>query len=205
MIMKTTFGNSNKLARSVFTVLLASVALLSSAALAAGQENPAGPSQTQITQTSPAGDPILQLNLTPDQVEKIRAIRQQNKDERFALTQRLRRAQRALDDAIQADNSSEALIDQRARELAEVQATATRMRAITETRIRRVLTPDQLDKLRTLRQQALNSREERRQGNNDQMRPRDGLQRRRDALQRDRNLRQNQGPRLRPGNLRQRQ
>ena len=204
--MKRIIGNSSKLAGLVFTALLSSVALLGSAALAAGRQDAGGPPRTQSAQTSAQGDPIRQLNLTAEQVEKIRAIREQNKDERFALNQRLRRAQRALDDAIEADNSSEALIEQRARELADVQAAATRMRAITEIRIRRVLTPDQLTKLRALRQQALNQREEQRnQGNNDQVRPRDGFQRRRDALQRDGNLRPNVGPRARPGNLPQRQ
>ena len=196
--MKTTIRNGRRLTALVFAGLLSSIALLSSASLAAGQQNPGDPSQTQSTQMSPQGDPIRQLNLTADQVEKIRAIREQNKDERFALNQRLRRAQRALDDAIQADNSSEALIEQRAHELADVQAAATRMRAITEIRIRHVLTAEQLIKLRALRQQAQNSREERRiQGNNDQMRPRDAFQRRRDALQRNGNLRPNVGPRVR--------
>ena len=203
--MKTTIGNGRKLTGLVFAALLSSIALFSNATLAAGQQSPGDPPQTQSTQTNPQGDPIRQLNLTADQVEKIRAIREQNKDERFALNQRLRRAQRALDDAIQADNSSEALIEERAHELADAQAAATRMRAITEIRIRRVLTPEQLIKLRALRQQAQNLREERRnQGNNDQMRP-DSFQRRRDALQRNGNLRPNLGPRARPGNLRQRQ
>jgi Spy/CpxP family protein refolding chaperone len=204
--MKTTIGKGHKLAGLVFAALLSGIALFSSATLAAGQQNPGELPQTQSTQTNPQGDPIRQLNLTAEQVEKIRAIREQNKDERFALNQRLRRAQRALDDAIQADNSSEALIEQRAHELAEAQAAATRMRAITEIRIRRVLTPEQLTKLRALRQQAQNLKEERRiQGNNDQMRPRDTFQRRRDSLQRNGNLRPNLGPRARPGNLRQRQ
>ena len=203
--MKTTISNGRKLTALIFAGLLSSVALLSSASLAAGQQNAGDAPQNQSTQTNPQGDPIRQLNLTAEQVEKIRAIREQNKDERFALNQRLRSAQRALDDAIQTDNSSEALIEQRAYELADAQAAATRMRAITEIRIRRVLTPEQLTKLRALRQQAQTLREERRnQGNNDQIR-RDGLQRRRDAFQRDGNLRPNVGPRPRPGNLRQRQ
>lgn len=202
--MKTTIGNGRKLTGLVFAALLSGVALLSSATLAVGQQNPGDQPQTQSAQQNPQGDPIRQLNLTADQVEKIRAIREQNKDERFALNQRLRRAQRALDDAIQADNSTEALIEQRARELADAQAAATRMRAITEIRIRRVLTPEQLTKLRALRQQAQNLREERRnQGNSDQVRP-DSFQRRPDALQRNGNLRPNIGPRARPGSLRQR-
>ena len=178
--MKTTIGNRRKLTGLVLAGLLSGIALLSSATLAAGQQNPGDSPQNQSSQMGPQGDPIRQLNLTAEQVEKIRAIREQNKDERFALNQRLRRAQLALDDAIQADNSSEALIEQRAHELADAQAAATRMRAITEIRIRRVLTPERLTKLRALRQQAQNLREERlERGNNDQMRSRDGTLRQR--------------------------
>ncbi|MEP6706046.1 MAG: Spy/CpxP family protein refolding chaperone [Pyrinomonadaceae bacterium] len=202
--MKTTIGNSSKFTGLVFAVLLSSIALLGIATVAAGQQNPSAPPQTQNPQMNLQGDPIRQLNLSAEQVEKIRAIREQNKDERFALNQRLRRAQRALDEAIQADNSSEALIEQRAHDLAEAQADATRMRAITEIRIRRVLTPEQLIKLRTLRQQAQTLREEQRLQGNNQIRPRDGFQRRPDA-QRNGNLRPNQVPRARPGTLRQRQ
>jgi len=199
--MRTNIDKSNKFAAMAFTALLSIVALLSSAVLAVGQENQSGPPQTQTNQTGPAGDPIRQLNLTAEQVEKIRAIREQNKDERFAATQRLRQAQRAMDDAIEADNASEALIEQRARELAEAQIAVTRMGAMTQLRIRRVMTPEQLTKLRALRQQALNLREQgRNQRNPDQMRPRERSQRRRDAIQRDGTFRPKLRPRV-PGNF----
>ena len=42
------------------------------------------------------GDPIRQLNLTPEQREQIRAIRQNNQNERAATGQKLREANRAL-------------------------------------------------------------------------------------------------------------
>ena len=142
------------------------------------------------TQAPPAGgDPIRQLNLTPDQVTKIRAIREQNKDERFTANQRLRQAQRAMDEAINIDNPSEALVEQRARELAEAQTAITRMRALTEVRIRRILTPEQLTKLRILRQQALTNR--RNQDNQGQLRQEERLQRRQNGMQRNGILRPN--------------
>jgi Spy/CpxP family protein refolding chaperone len=174
----------NRFAAMVLTALLSSIALLSCAGFVLGQENQSSVPQSQTNQTGPGGDPIRQLNLTAQQAEKIRAIREQNKEERFAVNQRLRQAERAMDDAIAADNPSEALIEQRGRELAEAHVAATRMRAITELRIRRVMTPEQLAKLRALRQEALNQREQRRlQSNQDQLRPRERLQRRRDAIQ----------------------
>ena len=153
-----------------------------------------GAQQAQATQAG--GDPIRQLNLTPEQVAKVRAIREQNKDERFMVNQRLRRAQRSMEDAINAENPSETLVDQRARELAEAQTDVTRMRALTEVRIRRILTPEQLAKLRTLRQQALNFQQQRReQDNQGQFRPRRGLQRRQDGAQRNGIFRPNIRPR----------
>lgn len=102
------------------------------------------------------------LNLTPDQVAQIKAIREQNRDQWRAVRQRLRQAQSALDEAIYADNADEALIEARARDLAEAQTALVRMRALTELKIRRVLTQEQLNTLRTLRQKRAAEREQRR-------------------------------------------
>lgn len=97
------------------------------------------------------GDLIRTLGLTPEQIAKIRLIREQNTAERQAAGERLRNAQRALDDAIYSDAASEALIEERARELAAAQTDMVRLRALTELSIRRVLTPEQISTLRTLR------------------------------------------------------
>jgi len=94
------------------------------------------------------------LDLSPDQIEQIKTIRERHKDEWRAARQRLGQAQRALDEAIYADTADEALIEERAREMAAAQAAVTRMRALTELSIRRVLTPEQLNTLRDLRQRA---------------------------------------------------
>jgi Spy/CpxP family protein refolding chaperone len=165
-----------------FAVAVWSLAVFGTAASTLAQQMPNGGPQMQRGQNGPPDDPIRQLDLTPDQIAKIRAIREGAKDERMAINQRLRQAQLALDEAIETDNASETLIEQRARELAEAQVAATRMRALTELRIRRVMTPDQLAKLRTLRQQAQQFRENRRdQG--PQIRREERQQQRRDALQ----------------------
>lgn len=121
---------------------------------------------------------IRQLDLTPDQIEKIRIIYNENKEERQAANQRVRRARRSLDEAIDSDNPSEAEVKARARELAEAQTAARQMRDITEIRIRRVLTPEQLNKLRTIRQEAMiNRRLKRIEGANNGLRPGAGLNR----------------------------
>ncbi|HVG34647.1 MAG TPA: Spy/CpxP family protein refolding chaperone [Pyrinomonadaceae bacterium] len=100
------------------------------------------------------GDPLRALNLSPDQLREIRAIREQNREEWRAVRLRLAEAHRALDEAIYADQINEALIEERAREVGAAQAAVARMRAVTELRIRRVMTPEQLNTLRTMREQA---------------------------------------------------
>jgi Spy/CpxP family protein refolding chaperone len=102
------------------------------------------------------------LGLTPDQVTRIRAIRQENRFEWQAARQRVNQAQRALDQAIYSDDADEAVIEQRAREVAEAQAVEVRLRARTELSIRRVLTPEQLNTFRTLRQQRIRASQLRR-------------------------------------------
>ncbi len=98
---------------------------------------------------------VTALGLTPDQVGRIRAIRQQNRVEWQTARQRLNQAQRALDEAIYSDETSEALVEQRTREVAEAQAAEVRLRARTELGIRRVLTPQQLGTFRMIRQERI--------------------------------------------------
>jgi Spy/CpxP family protein refolding chaperone len=114
----------------------------------------------------------LKLNLTPVQIEQIKAVREQNKEEVRAVRQRLRQTQRALDEAIYSDNANEALIEERARGVAEAQTALVRMRALTELKIRRILTPEQLSILRTLRERRTAERERRRLQNGDRPRER---------------------------------
>lgn len=114
------------------------------------QQQPA-PEQSQ--QAGQLGDPIRQLNLSPEQLEKIRSIREQTKSERAAINERLRETNRALEEVLDTDNPNESLVEQRMHDVAAAQAASMRMRILTEVRIRRVLTLEQLATLRTLRQQ----------------------------------------------------
>jgi Spy/CpxP family protein refolding chaperone len=134
------------------------------------------------------GDLIRQLNLTPEQREQIRSIRVNNGSERAAIKEHLDEANRALEEALNADNPDEAVVEQRLREVASAQASAMRMRILTEIRIRRVLTSEQRRVLRSLQQEAQQSRRERRLDN--------ALQRqeRRDARRPGTNQRNGLGP-----------
>ena len=113
------------------------------------------------------------LNLTPEQLQQIRDIRSQSETEGRALGRRVNVARRALDEAIYADQSDDALIEKRTQELVEAVGAATRLRAQVELRIRRVLTAEQLGTLRELRQRARRERiENRREGGPRSPRPR---------------------------------
>ena len=117
------------------------------------QQQNTGESQQAQTQMNQAEQMLGPLNLTPDQIQKIRAINGELKDERQGANQRLRMAQRALAEAIQSPTPDEALIAARSKEVADAQANTIRLRSLTEARVLQVLTPDQRIKLRELRQQ----------------------------------------------------
>ena len=176
----------------------APIALLSiMAAIVLLVASPSLRAQTQPQQTS--GDTVQQqqqmnqadqmlgpLNLTSDQVQRIRAINAELRDERQAANLRLRLAQRGLTEAIQAPTPDEALIEQRSKEVADAQANTIRLRSLTEARILQVLTQEQRMKLRQLRAQAMMQRR-------NQQNPRN-LGRRGNALERN----QNSNPPLTP-------
>jgi len=139
------------------------------------------------------GEMRTRLNLSPEQRAQIVGIRRQSEGEGRVLVQRLRRARRSLDASIYADNVDDKLIEEGAREVAAAQAEVIRLRAVTELRLRRILTPEQLGLLRDWRQRArlrqrMQGRPRNQQGNSDTPRnavPRDAfnnrLQRRQQA------------------------
>jgi Spy/CpxP family protein refolding chaperone len=107
----------------------------------------------QQQQPEPAADPIEQLRLTPDQRQAVRQIVADTRIERQMTNRRLREANVALDQALDAEPTDENLIEQRINEVAAAQAAQLRMRINTEIKIRRILRPDQLATLRRLRLQ----------------------------------------------------
>src|SRR6185295_7334848 len=102
----------------------------------------------------PPPDPIEQLRLTPEQRQRIRMILEEDKDQRQSINRRVREANVALDQALDADPADETVIDQRLNDLATAQAAQMRMRIHTELKIRRELRPEQIATLRRLRLQA---------------------------------------------------
>src|SRR2546428_1913718 len=142
--------------------LLGLVLLLSAAELRASaqtqnpQTNPADAVQTQNQQqiNQPNQTPALidQLNLTPEQIQKWRAVNLGLRSEQQAATQRLRQARRALADAVESGSPNEEVIKQRAHEVSDAQAAIIQLQALREARMLQILTPEQRVKLREIRQ-----------------------------------------------------
>ena len=123
-----------------------------------------GPPQGQSEARPPGQDRDLvrQLNLSQEQVQKIRAIREGNRELRRQIGLRIRAARIALDRAIYSENADESVVEQRARELAEAQAAQLRLQALAELGVRRILTPEQLQTFQALRLRAEEQRRNRR-------------------------------------------
>jgi Spy/CpxP family protein refolding chaperone len=168
--------------RNLTVILSVAFALLgtSVAAFAQTTQTQIDPSQAQNAQAQNPqnqGNELRLLGLTPDQIQKIRAINLDLKDERQAANMKLRDAQRALADAVESPTPDEALIAQRSREVAEAQSNTIRLRSLTEARILQVLTPEQRIRLREIRQRNLALRRANQQQSPNGLGQRQGLQR----------------------------
>jgi len=149
------------------TAILSLVAATSVLVAAPSYSLGAQQQQPDSQQRPPSVDPIRELNLSPEQRERIRAIRQQLQAERAVINQRLSETNQALREVLDADNPDESVVEQRLRDVAAAQAAAMRMRVLSEVRIRRVLTPEQLVTLRALQKIAQGLRRERQRENMD--------------------------------------
>src|SRR6266568_2012872 len=167
--------------RNLTVILSIAFVLLGTSVAAFAQttqiQNQTDPSQAQNAQAQNQGNELRLLGLTPDQIQKIRAINLDLKDERQAANMKLREAQRALADVVESPTPDEALIAQRSREVAEAQANTIRLRSLTEARILQVLTPEQRIRLRAMRQRNLALRRANQQQSPNGLGQRQGLQR----------------------------
>ena len=176
-------------------LLVATAFAQAKAQTATPQQSQTDPAQKRANEANPAPNQapdLAQLNLTPEQIQKWRAINAELKDRQQAATMRLRLARRALADAIESPISNEELIKERAKEVSEAQAATNELQALRQARILQMLTPEQRIKLREIRQQNQATR----RPNNQQL-PRNGLGRRQDGLPRNANSTVPLGPKQR--------
>ncbi|CAN5357934.1 hypothetical protein BH20ACI1_BH20ACI1_14800 [soil metagenome] len=102
---------------------------------------------------------MQQLGLTQDQVKQVRQINQANKPQMREAQERLREANRNLDQAIYADVANDVEIQARLKEVQSAHAEVIKIKSATELAVRKVLTPDQLAKFRDVRQQFMERKE----------------------------------------------
>ncbi len=111
--------------------------------------------QTQdATQSQTTQAPNLQteLGLTPDQIQKWRAMNQELRPQEIAGSVKVRQTKLALAEAMEAQNPNEDMIKQRAKELADAQSVMTQLQALRQARMLQILTPDQRVKLKEIRE-----------------------------------------------------
>lgn len=94
---------------------------------------------------------LRDLGLSPEQVQAIRRMNQARRPLMEAASERLRNANRLLDEAIYADSLDENLVYERIREVQSAQAEISRLRFEAELGLRKILTPEQLMKFREIR------------------------------------------------------
>ena len=137
------------------TISLAIAFLLACAFSSTQAQTTAPQTQTQdtaATQTTQTPNLQTELGLTPDQIQKWRALNQDLGPQERAGTQKVRQAKRALADAMESPNPNEEVIKQRAKELADAQSATTQLQALRQARVLQMLTPEQRVKLREIRQ-----------------------------------------------------
>jgi Spy/CpxP family protein refolding chaperone len=105
------------------------------------------------------------LGLTQDQMQQFRRINMNKKPAMREAQQRLRAANRSLDEAIYADNVDETEIQIRIKELQAAQIEVIKIRSLTELAIRRILTAEQLTKFRGISRQFAETSDKRRNEN----------------------------------------
>jgi Spy/CpxP family protein refolding chaperone len=133
------------------TVLSLAVVLFSAFSMLA-QEPPEPQYAPPGRQNDARPNIMRQLGLNPEQMQQLRQYNQRRRPLMEAAQLRFREANRRLDEAIYADQLNEAEVHERIKEVQLAQAELIKVRSISELSIRKILTPDQLNRFRRLRQ-----------------------------------------------------
>ena len=94
---------------------------------------------------------LSKLDLSRDQVQRIRQITKENQPLIQSANQEAQRRRKALDEAIYGDVFDQAIVTQRVNDLAAAQSEAIKARYQNEAAIRQVLTPEQVRQFRNMR------------------------------------------------------
>ena len=140
-----------------FNTLLFAVVSFAFVTVAIAQE-PTPETKPQDNQRPNAGQPkdirqnvLMQLGLSREQVQQIRRLNQERKPLMDEAQRRVREANMALDMAIYSDQTSDADVEARIKDVQLAQAEVAKLRFANEYAVRKVLTPEQLVRFRELR------------------------------------------------------
>ncbi len=142
----------------IFNTLLLAVVSFAFVTMATAQE-PTPEVKPQENQRPKADQPqdvrqnvLMQLGLSREQVQQIRRLNQERKPLMDEAQRRVREANIALDMAIYSDQTSDADVEARIKDVQLAQAEVAKLRFANEYAVRKVLTPEQLVRFRELRQ-----------------------------------------------------
>jgi protein CpxP len=135
-----------------FAAALVAIVTLGLGSMAAAQPGRRGPDGPGFGRGFGGPFPMLRaLDLTDAQREQVKAVLDQNKEEARATGERIAAARKAHHDAIETVPSDEGLIRSTANALAGVEADAAVQRSKVYNQIYQILTPEQQEKLKTLK------------------------------------------------------
>jgi Spy/CpxP family protein refolding chaperone len=138
----------------IYRIVFFFVAVLFTAASVLAQEGPEpqGGQDQPRRQNNPGANLLRQLGLDREQMQQLRQINVRRQPLMENAQRRFREANRRLDESIYADQLVEAEVQERIKEVQLLHAELIRLRSMNELSIRKILTPDQLNKFRRLRQ-----------------------------------------------------
>lgn len=93
-----------------------------------------------------------ELGLTPQQMMQIRTINRDTRPKMRIAQEKLRLARQDLNQAIYDDSFDEEVLRIRLHNVVEAQAEVTKLQALSEVAVRKVLSPEQLGKFRVIRE-----------------------------------------------------
>jgi len=123
------------------------------------QDEPVLEPQRRAVNQQPQINMLRQLGLGRDQIQRLQRINRERKPLMDAAQEKLRNANRSLDEAIYADEVSDTDVQAKLKEVQIAQADVFRIRFMNELAIRRLLTPEQLVRFRNMRQRFENARQ----------------------------------------------
>ena len=131
---------------------VAAALLLASPAFAQNETRPEGPPPERRMAEDDRPNLLTELGLSQEQLQEIRRMNRARRPLMEEATSKLREANRALDMAIYADSLNESDVADRLRDFQLAQGEVAKLRFQGELELRKILTAEQLNKFRALRE-----------------------------------------------------